>query len=297
MERNKEGSSKSGVRGILVLLLLKPLIMLIVILLIVLLILLLIGLIVWLILQPISWIKDAFSLNNTETLYIAKAQSKYNTVSYMPFVNNADYGKDFSAVTYASMDGTRTIYYFSQQDIRWADEIYGDGTDSIKEYACGAASLAMIASSITEEEVNVKEMATWLYDNGYHVPGNGTAQAAMNGAASNWNIKVSSYDPKDVEEIKAAFSSGDLFIVLMGAGDFTNYGHYIVVRGYNEKTDSVLVLDPYDSSKNDREWEIYRFLSQTKSVNEYGAPIWRFSWKSSADEKKDEKLDKYYVDD
>ena len=80
------------------------------------------------------------------------------------------------------------------------------------------------------------------------------------------------------EDIQNALQNGELVILRMGPGsyaDFTNNGHFIVARGYDPDTDSVLIADP-NRTGNNTWWELDRVMDQVKPESA-GQTAWSFS--------------------
>lgn len=239
---------------------------------------------------------QSYELSDEIMKEISELREQYGANYNASNLASADYGKSFDGKTF-ELNGKIVIYY-NQGDVKWGDTTYGecyksDGTgDKMATHGCGPTALAMVLSSILESQITPDKVAAWAYKSGYWIKDSGSMHAMMRSGAAHWGIETYSINPfeEDKTTLKAELEKGNLMIAIMGEGDFTKYGHFIVIRGYENR--KILVADPYNYDKSLKEWDISVLWEQCKGVNDTGAPLWVFEWKpvsegdSSADKKR-----------
>ena len=167
-------------------------------------------------------------------------------------------------------DGAAEVVYFNQMDERYASQPYG--TDNIGGYGCGPACMAMVVSSLTEENIEPTEMAQWAYENGYWCKGSGSYHALIPGAAENWGLAVSGCTASEPQRILDALAEGKLVVAIMSKGHFTRGGHFIVLRGI--KDGKVMVADPASYKRSGQMWDLSVILSEASRRAGAGGPFW-----------------------
>lgn len=95
-------------------------------------------------------------------------------------------------------------------------------------------------------------MADFSEDEGYYVPDNGTAWSLMSEGARQLGL-TSRELPLEESIVASELDSGHPIICIMGEGDFTTSGHYIVLTGYEDG--KVSVNDPNSYENSDKLWE------------------------------------------
>lgn len=167
-------------------------------------------------------------------------------------------------------DGAVEIVYYNQRDERYASQPYG--TDNIGGYGCGPTCMAMVVSSLTGQLIDPVEMARLAYDNGYWVKGGGSLHALIPAAAEHWGLPVSGCGASEPQRILDALAEGKLVVAIMGAGHFTDSGHFILLRGV--KSGQIMVADPYSVSCSNRLWDLSLILSEASRRAAAGGPFW-----------------------
>lgn len=167
-------------------------------------------------------------------------------------------------------DGATPVVYYNQRDERYASQDYG--TDNIGEYGCGPTCMAMVVSSLTATAVDPIEMAKWAYDSGYWIDGGGSYHALIPAAAQHWSLPVSGCSASDPQRIVDALSQGKLVVAIMGAGHFTDSGHFIVLRGV--KDGQIMLADPYSVNYSNRLWDLSLILGEASTRAAAGGPFW-----------------------
>ena len=167
-------------------------------------------------------------------------------------------------------DGATPVIYYNQRDERYAEQDYG--TDNIGEYGCGPTCMAMVVSSLTGAAADPIEMAKWAYDNGCWIDGGGSYHALIPAAAQHWGLPVSGCSASEPQRIVDALSQGKFVVAIMGAGHFTDSGHFIVLRGV--QNGQIMVADPYSVNYSNRLWDLSLILGEASTRAAAGGPFW-----------------------
>lgn len=146
-------------------------------------------------------------------------------------------------------------------------ESYGYGS-TIASAGCGPTSMAMVLTYLKGESIDPVETANWSLNNGHRVKNNGTAWGFFNAIADEYGVNSTQMGVSS-SNITSNLQDGNMVIMSMGPGHFTNGGHYIVLTGINEDG-SINVADPNSESKSKQTWDINVFLNE-------GKQMWSFS--------------------
>ena len=167
-------------------------------------------------------------------------------------------------------DGATEVVYFNQLDQRYANQPYG--TDNIGGYGCGPTSMAIVVSSLTSEIVDPVAMARWAYENGGWCSGQGSYHSLIPSAARAWNLPVEGCTASEPQRIVDALSGGKLVVAIMSRGHFTTGGHFIVLRGVQDR--QILVADPASTSRSQQLWDLSIILDEASKRAGAGGPFW-----------------------
>lgn len=165
------------------------------------------------------------------------------------------------------------IPYYHQGDRRWALESYGSST--IISAGCGPTALAMVLSGLTgNPDINPKTMADWSMANGHRAEGAGSFWTLMTDGARAYGVPVKQVSRKDPNSIIKALERNHPVIVSMGKGDFTNGGHFIVLKGITS-SGKIEVYDPSSENRTDTLWDLSTIMTQSSSLGgKNGNPFW-----------------------
>ena len=166
------------------------------------------------------------------------------------------------------------LTYYNQLDERWANEMYGK-TDTIGVAGCGPTALAIAISNLTGDETDPVEVAEWSYENGYVCEGSGSYISLIPNAAEHFGLNVEKLGKSNAEELKQHLEDGKMIIAIMGAGHFTNTGHFIVLRGVTDDG-KILVADPVSYNRSTMAWDVSTILKEVKNAGS-GGPFWSLS--------------------
>ncbi len=168
-----------------------------------------------------------------------------------------------------------TFYY--QDDPQWADYLYG-GRDPMYKYGCGPTAMAMVVTNMTDTVVTPPGMADWAWENGYFSPGGGSAHALIPDAATAFGLNAESLSIRTPEALLTCLAYDKLLVLLMGPGQFTDGGHFILVYRANEDG-SVRIADPISPEHNAQDWDPAQLLDELSTATDAGSPMWAISKK------------------
>ncbi|MGN0353149.1 MAG: C39 family peptidase [Roseburia sp.] len=158
------------------------------------------------------------------------------------------------------------IPLFLQWDERWGYESYGD--DFLAITGCGPTCLSMVYCGLTgDDDMNPYEMAKHAEAEGFYVEGSGSAWSMMEILPQEMGLDVRTVT-FDEARIKAELNSGHPIICIMGPGDFTTTGHFIVLAGITDEG-KIIVNDPNSKINSEKQWNIEDLMPQIRNLWSY----------------------------
>ncbi len=158
------------------------------------------------------------------------------------------------------------IPHFMQWDTRWGYEEYAGSLMGLS--GCGPVCLSMVAVHLLGDiSLDPLYIARFSEDNGYAEKNNGTKWTLMSKGAEELGLRSREL-PLHKQTMIDELDSGKPIICIMGAGDFTSSGHFIVITDYSDEGFSV--LDPNSVSRSQQKWTYERIESQIRN-------LWAFS--------------------
>lgn len=158
------------------------------------------------------------------------------------------------------------IPLFMQWDYRWGYEYYGDDVMALN--GCGPTCLSMVICGLSgEAEWTPLKVAKMAEENGYYVSGSGSTWSLMSEGATRLGLTVHKIRFEEDEIIKT-LKKGRPIICIMGPGDFTTTGHFIVLKGV-DKDGKILVCDPFRISNSEKAWDVETIMEQTRELWAY----------------------------
>ncbi len=178
-----------------------------------------------------------------------------------------DHGKtnDIDLSEYADSE---TVPLFIQWDQRWGYIPYGADVAAVT--ACGPVCLSMVAYHLTgDEDMSPDKMIQFAIDEGYCVPGNGSAWTLISQGAQKLGLHVKQL-PLVEGRIRNELEAGNPVICIMGPGVFTTTGHFIVLTGY--ENGKFRVNDPNSVIRSSQLWSYSEFQDQVRNLWAISAP-------------------------
>lgn len=195
--------------------------------------------------------------NNTETLSFVS--------DYLIHIDDEGEG---GSITGEELDGT--IPLFQQWDKRWGYLKYGSHILAIS--GCGPTCMSMVYTGLTgNTDKNPAVIANFCLENNYYTEDAGTSWALMLKGARKLGLDAEKISVR-ADAIKEKLTSGQPVICSMKPGDFTDTGHFIVLRGIT-KDGKLLLNDPNNISRSEKEWDMDTVLKQIKAAWSYSYTI------------------------
>lgn len=152
---------------------------------------------------------------------------------------------------------------FYQFDERWKDQVYGDGAMELT--GCGPTCLSMVLCGLTQSAKYDPAQVARLADRwGYYAEGAGSLWTLMTEGAERFGLRAEEVI-FDREHIEQELRAGRPIICVMGPGDFTTTGHFIVLCSLDAEG-RVTVHDPNSRERSERGWELDELMPQIKNL-------------------------------
>lgn len=161
-----------------------------------------------------------------------------------------------------------SIPLLMQWDEEWGYAPYGNGNIGLD--GCGPTCLSMVLVGLTgKTDWNPEKVARFSERNGYlDESSDSTRWTLMSEGAEKLGLK-SSEIPLSEDRMADELSAGHPIICILGPGDFTTDGHFIVLTSY--RNGSFTVRDPFSKAHSAKQWS-YRVLKpQIRDLWAYSA--------------------------
>lgn len=156
---------------------------------------------------------------------------------------------------------TDKVPLFLQWDLRWGYHNYGD--EFIGVAGCGPVCMSMASVFLTgNTDENPSEMAKFAYEQGYYTQ-EGTSWSFFTEGAGKLGLQGKELGLSETE-IKQVLDQSGVVICSMRPGDFTTTGHFVLLRGYDEK--GFYVNDPNSEKNSEKQWSYQTLSSQIKCL-------------------------------
>lgn len=168
--------------------------------------------------------------------------------------------------TMTEFENLEEIPHFMQWDPRWGYEEYAGSLMGLS--GCGPVCLSMVAVYLLDDiSLDPLYVAAFAEENGYAAKNNGTKWILMSEGAEKLGL-TSRELPLHKQTMIDELNKGNPVICIMGEGDFTSSGHFIVLTSYTDGGFSV--LDPNSKARSEQIWTYERIESQIRN-------LWSFS--------------------
>ena len=168
-------------------------------------------------------------------------------------------GSDESPVSTPASEWARgAMPHLYQKDASWVDAPYADSTMGIA--GCGPTCLSMVYIYLTgDTSYDPVAMAQFSETNGFVEEGS-TRWVFMSEGARMLGLQSEELGA-DAFQIENALSAGTPVVAIMGPGDFTEEGHFIVMNGLDSQGRAV-VYDPNSPTRSATTWDIDDIIGQ-----------------------------------
>ena len=156
--------------------------------------------------------------------------------------------------------GIMPILY--QQDPEWSSHPYAGSTLGIT--GCGPACLAMVYVYLTGNTDQTPATIAALATSSGCASADGTAWLFMTSGAHALGIAAEEL-PADRDLIAQHLRAGNPIIAVLGAGDFTTEGHFIVLTGI-DSNNQITVHDPNSVERTQQTWDLDSLMFQFRNL-------------------------------
>lgn len=158
--------------------------------------------------------------------------------------------------------GSEELPLFLQWDERWGYTIYGSNVMGLT--GCGPTCLSMVLVHLLQDATYTpRYVADFAEDNNYYAKGSGSKWALISEGGETLGLDVTEL-PLDENRMKKNLELGNPIICIMGPGDFTVAGHFIVLRGLEDG--KFIVNDPNSRKNSERLWSYEEISGQIKNL-------------------------------
>lgn len=179
------------------------------------------------------------------------------------FVLNYPLKKDSSPeINLSEFANSENVPLLFQWDERWGYNQYAGELMGFS--GCGPVCLSMVCIFLLNDtEYTPKYIADFAEANGYSASGNGSAWTLISSGGKELGLDVTEI-PLDENRIIRNLEAGNPIICVMGPGDFTSTGHYIVLTEYADG--KVTVNDPNSNARSEQLWELTSIMGQIRNL-------------------------------
>lgn len=149
-----------------------------------------------------------------------------------------------------------------QWDPRWGYESYGDGLMAYT--GCGPTCLSMVILALTgNADASPLAVARYAQAQGYYADGVGTSWTLMSQGSAHFGL-IAQELPLSEGRMKAALDADEPILCVVGPGDFTPTGHYLVLTGYTSA--GFTVNDPNSRIRSGQTWTYEQLSGQIRNL-------------------------------
>lgn len=149
-----------------------------------------------------------------------------------------------------------------QWDERWGYEEYAGELMGIS--GCGPTCLSMVCIYLLNDVTyDPAYIARFSEENGFSDRGNGSKWTLISEGGELLGLDVTEI-PLDENRIIRNLEVDNPIICVMGPGDFTTTGHFVVMTGY--ENGKISILDPNSRKRSDMTWEYEDISEQIRNL-------------------------------
>ena len=161
----------------------------------------------------------------------------------------------------SSLKGAPIVPRLYQWDERWGYESYNENFFALA--GCGPTCLSMVDIYLTgRTEHDPLWMARFAEAGGHNEVGNGTKWSLFSEGAAELGLRATGISLNE-DAIKQTLSEGTPIICIMGPGDFTEHGHYLVLTGVT-RSGTFILNDPNSRTRSQMTWTYEQLRPQIR---------------------------------
>lgn len=169
------------------------------------------------------------------------------------YVLNYPFYKDMQVpIDLTSSLGADQMPLFIQWDARWgytqySGELFGTS-------GCGPASLSMVCFHLLQDaKFTPRYIADFSQSNGYYTTGKGSNWTLIYEGGEQLGLDVEDINMADKDAVMEELEAGNPIICVVGPGDFTYSGHFIVLAGL--ENGMIRINDPNSRVNSQKLWD------------------------------------------
>ena len=170
--------------------------------------------------------------------------------------------KETFSIDLSEYENCEAVPLFMQWDQRWGYMKYGSDVAGLT--ACGPVCLSMAAVYLTgDSSYSPDAMIRFAADNGYYVSGSGSSWTLISEGGKKLGFTVTEL-PLDENRIRKNLEAGIPIIFVVGPGDFTTTGHFLVMVGYEDGM--IRINDPNSRANSEKLWAYEDIKGQIRNL-------------------------------
>lgn len=227
--------------------------------------------------KPITWLNDPELSDAAQVVQAFAADNGYSVNDYpdslVALLDRNPETKDFvlhypaerdkdQAIDLSEYENCEAVPLFMQWDAQWGYMDYGKSMVALS--GCGPVCLAMAGYYWTHDDsFSPDKIIEFAEEEGYYVPGSGSAWTLISEGGEKLGLDVTEI-PLDENRIRKNLEVGNPIICVMGPGDFTTTGHFIVMVGYEDGL--IKVNDPNSYENSEKLWDYDDICDQIRNL-------------------------------
>ena len=161
----------------------------------------------------------------------------------------------------SGLKGCATVPHLYQWDTRWGYETYNE--NFFARAGCGPTCLSMADIFLTgSTDHDPLWMARFAEEHGYNEVGNGTKWALFSEGARLLGMRAEGITISQAY-IAETLAQGIPIVCIMGPGDFTDQGHYLILTGI-DADGNITLNDPNSRTRSERTWTFAELQPQIR---------------------------------
>ena len=171
--------------------------------------------------------------------------------------------KNTALIDLSEYENCDTVPLFLQWDQRWGYMQYGSDVAGLT--GCGPVCLSMVTFYLSggNKDFSPEKIIQFAIENDYYVSGSGSSWTLISEGGEKLGFRVTEL-PLDENRIRAVLETGTPIICVVGPGDFTNSGHFLVMTGY--ENGQIRLLDPNSKANSEALWPYQQIKGQIKNL-------------------------------
>ena len=158
--------------------------------------------------------------------------------------------------------GISEVPLLMQWDERWGYDQYSGNYFGLS--GCGPTCMSMVYIYLTgDTEKSPAFMGQFATEHGYATEGDGTAWAFITDGGRELGLDVTEI-PLDQQRIDDNLEVGNPIICIMGPGEFTDSGHFIVLTG--KENGKYVINDPNSYRNSEKRWDYDTFSGEIRDL-------------------------------